>query len=388
MPDPFTNARPYLDPTFPTSGDGFSISGFKRQLQALAFLDMIPLQPRAHNPADNKIMVRGRDASGYFNPVYYGSTDQRVAFGSGDSPAFATPASSPRIDIVYVTPSGDIRIKQGTPAASPILPGLGTTSGDIPVCAVWNRPSQTKIVNFEDKDSNTGDGYIYQDLRPFLSAPLSGGGGGGASLASSAPLSATGDNAVGVGTTAARADHTHQGVHSVKIVGSGDNYGDMAFAGPTLSQGAGTIIVNVKVSFAQRQDFVNSMTPNITIDNTIPQITEGTEILSVLHTPISASNILNIRVNAMVAVSAAGTMVLALFKDSVSNAIATAELKTTNDVHPIMIDFWMVAGTTSAIRFSARIGADAVDVILGGKANAPHLGGTLSSTIVVTEYAR
>lgn len=173
MSDPFTNARPYLDPTFPSSGDSalFLIANIKRQLQALAFLDMIPLQPRAHNPADLKIMVRGRDASSYYNPIYYGSgnNDKRTFFSSGDSPAMAAPSVNPRIDIVYLTPSGDIRVVTGTEAVTPTLPGLAP-SGDtrLPICAIWQKKSMTKIVNFEDQNSNTGDGYIYQDLRPFL----------------------------------------------------------------------------------------------------------------------------------------------------------------------------------------------------------------------------
>lgn len=174
MPDPFTNARPYYDVNFPSSGDSFVtiISNIKNALQGLGFMDMIPLQPRAHSPADLKVMVRGRDASSFYNPIYWGNADQRTFFGSGDSPAMAAPASNPRIDIVYLTPSGDIRIVTGTEAASPTLPSL-SPSGDtrLPICAVWHKTTETKVVNFEDRNSNTGDGYIYQDLRPFIRFP-------------------------------------------------------------------------------------------------------------------------------------------------------------------------------------------------------------------------
>lgn len=207
---------------------------------------MLPLQPRAHSPADNKIFVRGRDASSYYNPVYYGDANQRIAINSGDSSAFSTPASNPRIDVVYITPSGDIRIQQGSEAASPSIPSL-SPSGDtrFPVCAVYNKPTQTKIVNFEDKDSNTGDGYIYRDLRPFLVQPSIGGAG---SLTSSIPLSVTGDNAVGTATTASRADHTHAGVHTAKVVGSGDIFGDIGFEGNVQQQGQRLKIVNTGYS--------------------------------------------------------------------------------------------------------------------------------------------
>lgn len=169
MPDAFNNAKPYFDVTFPTSGDTFNIAGFRNALTALAFMDAIPLQPRAHNPANMSILIRGQDSSSFFMPVYYGDADQRVSFSSGDTSTMAAPSVSPRIDIVYMTPSGDYRIQTGTEAASPTLPSLGP-SGDtrLPICAIWHKKSETKIVNFEDRNSNTGDGYIYKDLRPWL----------------------------------------------------------------------------------------------------------------------------------------------------------------------------------------------------------------------------
>ena len=173
MPDVFTNAKPYFDIQFPTSGDGFSISGFRNQFLAAAFLDFIPLKPVATGRADKKIGIRGRDASSYFNPIYYGSNNQRVFFNSGDSPAFDTPAAgNQRLDIVYINTSGDILIHKGNEVVSATtLPSFGGgTSGDerLPICAVLNKSTQNSIREFQDKDSSSGDGYIYQDLRPWL----------------------------------------------------------------------------------------------------------------------------------------------------------------------------------------------------------------------------
>lgn len=251
MPDQFTNARPYFDVTFPSSGDGFSISGTRNALGGLGFLDVIPLQPRAHNPANTSIMIRGRDASSFYNPVYYGDADQRVPFSSGDTGTFSAPSSNPRIDIVYLTPSGDLKIQQGTEAASPSLPSLAP-SGDsrFPICAVYNKVGQAKIVNFEDKDSNTGDGYIYQDLRPWMRTA----GAGSVQASSLTPLSTTGDNAAGIGSTASRYDHTHQGVHSARVIGTGDGlgnaqptamFGDVEFAGGVSQNNRRISIANI-----------------------------------------------------------------------------------------------------------------------------------------------
>ncbi len=167
--DPFQNARAGYDPSFPSSGDGFTLANFKNAFQALAFMDFLIGQPRAHTPADMKIMIRGRDASGYFRNVYWGNADQRTVLQSGDSPLMSAPAANPRYDIIYATPSGDYRIATGSEAATPNLPAL-SPSGDtrLPICAVFHKVGETKIVNFEDKDSNSGDGYIAHDLRPFI----------------------------------------------------------------------------------------------------------------------------------------------------------------------------------------------------------------------------
>ena len=235
MPDPdsFSNARPYFSVTFPSSGDAYSIAGYRNAFAGLGFLDMIPLQPRAHNPPDMRILVRGQDVSSFYNPVYAGDANSRIPFASGDISAISAPASLPRIDIVYMTPSGDYRVVTGTPAASPTLPTLAP-SGDtrFPICAIWCKPSMTKIVNFEDKDSNTGDGYIYKDLRPWIRGP----GAGAAVLTTVTPLSVTGDNAVGTAGTAARADHTHAGVHGIRKPGSSLMFGDVEIAGTDISQ--------------------------------------------------------------------------------------------------------------------------------------------------------
>lgn len=281
MPDSFTNARAYFDPTFPSSGDGFSIVGYRNAFAALAFIDHLPLQPRAHNPADNKIMIRGRDASSYYNPVYYGDGNQRVPFVSGDTTAFATPVSNPRIDIVYMTPSGDYKIAQGTEAVSPTLPTLAP-SGDsrTPICAVWNRPGQAKIVNFENKDSNTGDGYIYQDLRPWL---RTAGAGSTTLLGTTIPIAPTGDAqaTAGTATTAAKSDHVHGGVHATLVRGTGDGLGnafsnmqgDVEFAGGVSQAGRRITIVNVPMGAFRNLSVTrpSNSTVKVTFDELIMQ---------------------------------------------------------------------------------------------------------------------
>ena len=169
-------ARAVFDLTIPSSGDGFTSANFRNNYQSLYQMDLLPLRPRAHGSqaslADTGIMVLGTDASGYHQPVKMGNT--LIILTSGDITGFtAFPSANPRIDIVYISGDGVIRVTKGGEAASPSSPII---SGDvIPICHIYQKTTATKIVNFEDKDTSSSDSYIIRDVRPFLT--LSGGGG-------------------------------------------------------------------------------------------------------------------------------------------------------------------------------------------------------------------
>lgn len=273
--DQFTNARSYYDPTFPNSGDGFSISGFKNTFQGLGFMDFLPLQPRAHSPGDMRVMVRGRDTNGFYSPVYATDNNTRIFFNSGDSSAMSAPSSNPRLDIVYLTPSGDIRIVTGSEAAAPTLPTLSPSGDRMPICAVYHKVGETKIVNFEDRNSNTGDGYIYQDLRPHFYSLAQG-----TQLTNTAPVSPTGDNAVGTAGASARADHRHQGLHTIKLPGSGDLFGDVELHGDNVTQQGNRITVNgliYKEIFSDINEYFTGA-GTVVMDDTAFANTEGFQL--------------------------------------------------------------------------------------------------------------
>lgn len=394
MPDSFTNARPYFDVTFPSSGDGYSISGYRNAFSGLGFLDAIPLQPRAHSPADRKIMVRGKDASSFYNPVYFGDADQRVPFSSGDTPNFSTPASQPRIDIVYITPSGDIKVQQGTEAASPTLPSL-SPSGDsrFPICAVWNKPNQTRIVNFENKDASSGDGYIYKDLRPWMRGP----GAGAAKLTTSViPSNTTGDAQAAVGTNAeaARADHKHGGVHAIRKVGSANMQGDVEFAGdfsqsgnrltfaPTAANALSGSIVQTVYKESATEVSVSAVYNN---DDTPPLYSEGNLIISESITPSNATN--KIRVTFAAYGAAQGALNAIVFLTDATGSDPAIQINAfafaaANIRHPLSLTKTVVAGGTGAITFYIL---GAVDASVLDVAAASFWGGAAFITLTLEE---
>jgi hypothetical protein len=131
-------------------------------------------------------------------------------------------------------------------------------------------------------------------------------------------------------------------------------------------------------------------TTTIPQDNTIPQNTEGDQYMTLSYTPTSASSKLQIDVVAFGSSSANCSMVMALFQDSVANALAaTTQYNVggpTNN-YAQTLKHTMTAGTTSAILFKVRIGLDnAGTFTFNGRGGNQLFGGVGASSITVTEY--
>ena len=124
-------------------------------------------------------------------------------------------------------------------------------------------------------------------------------------------------------------------------------------------------------------------------DHSIPQTTEGSEILSVAITPTNASSILRIRVNLMVGhASAGGQVCAALFVDSSVGALAAAGQSVGNSttVESLSFEYTISAGSTSARTYKVRAGSDAAsDAFLNGNASSRIFGGVAVSSLEVEE---
>jgi hypothetical protein len=142
----------------------------------------------------------------------------------------------------------------------------------------------------------------------------------------------------------------------------------------------------VQVVNYQRQDETNVTTPYIPIDNTIPQITEGAEWLTLDITPKSSTN--KLVVNVVVPLASGATpayTAVALFKVGTSDALAVeALLPTANGFMTVPLNYWMTAGTTSTITFKVRIGVNN-GITYIGMGTASYYGARLCSSITITE---
>lgn len=131
------------------------------------------------------------------------------------------------------------------------------------------------------------------------------------------------------------------------------------------------------------------LTTAIPIDDSIPQITEGTQILSASITPSSATN----RVRAHCVIHGANStanapIAIALFRDSNANAIAVGMAYAKDNVAYAAAGsllFEEVPGDTSAHTYSIRVGAGSGTVRLNGSTSGRMFGGVGLCALVLEE---
>lgn len=122
-------------------------------------------------------------------------------------------------------------------------------------------------------------------------------------------------------------------------------------------------------------------------DDTIPQITEGNEYMTLAITPTNANNILIVAVEANAAGNIAQWMSASLFRGAGVNALSVMNSRLGGDI-PYMFSFThhAIAGSTSATTFKVRIGGDlAGTTTFNGSGGVAKYGGRLASSITITE---
>ncbi len=133
----------------------------------------------------------------------------------------------------------------------------------------------------------------------------------------------------------------------------------------------------------------DSTSTSIPLDDTAPQITEGKEYVTVSITPKNVANRLVIEAQAMVGADGNRTVVMALFQDATTDALAVnaTEVPGSASVVGLGLRFEMAAGTTSATTFRIRIGPSAGTAYVNGSSAARRFGGKAAVTLHVREVA-
>lgn len=172
------------------------------------------------------------------------------------------------------------------------------------------------------------------------------------------------------------------GVGSVTMPGAGklNVQSDIQLNGISLAHGVVQIVSDSETAYTT----LGTILP---LDNTIPQNTEGVEILAVAITPKHASSILEIDfVGSFGGFSERATA--ALFVDSTAAALNANGCTVTNSgqMNTIALKRVLVAGSTSARTYKIRAGSDvAADVFLNGDSISRQYGGICTAVLTVKE---
>ena len=226
--------------------------------------------------------------------------------------------------------------------------------------------------------------------------PYAGGGGGGGGSASVGGVGGVGGGGAG-GITSATAGtaNTGGGGGGCRSSSFGGGSGIVIIRYPT----AGQLSIITSATAGKVQQIVNVQTGAVATgtgripqDDTIPQITEGDEYMTLAITPTSATNKLLIESTAMMTVNGGTSLTMALFVGTTANALAAIGGNSNGGSvnRGMTLVHNMVAGTTSELTFRIRLGPNAAVTLAfnSGEGVGTRLyGGVCASSITITEYS-
>jgi len=147
---------------------------------------------------------------------------------------------------------------------------------------------------------------------------------------------------------------------------------------------AGSVVNSTVGTYTSNAD----LTTAIPGDDTIPQNTEGTQIISVSHTPASTTNKLRIRFNGQAAGAGAGYQIAAaIFKNSTADAIGATAVNggASGEQQQLTILCEYTPGSTSAQTIAVRVGAASGTIRMNGGPSSRYYGGVSAACLVVEE---
>jgi hypothetical protein len=133
----------------------------------------------------------------------------------------------------------------------------------------------------------------------------------------------------------------------------------------------------------------SSNAATIPIDNTTPQSSEGTELLTQAFTPKSASSTLVVDVTLVLGcTTSVDTGAIALFQDSGTDAIAANAVSLSGFADPKTLRYEVASGSTTARTFKVRAGCNTNTLLFNGvNTVGAIMNGLCQSFISITEIA-
>lgn len=157
-------------------------------------------------------------------------------------------------------------------------------------------------------------------------------------------------------------------------------------AGGTLRENADPVILQVLRRELLQTD---STASTVTLDNSVPQISEGKEFDSIQFTPLSALSQILVEFDTYAGSNNSGHVVISLFKDSDVDAIASAYVMVgvTSEIHVLALRKELASPGTSTLAFSLRFGGNGGGTAyLNRSGDGQMFGGTHVTRWKITEY--
>ena len=173
------------------------------------------------------------------------------------------------------------------------------------------------------------------------------------------------------------------------------SYGLLSNDNPSIPETAGAKLLRTQAAagvidraYAEYTTNAN-LTTVIPSDDTIPQSTEGTQILSASITPKSATSRIRWRFKGVFANSVASNGSAALFNGGANAIDATTQSATAADLNfPLALEGEYVPGSTALITLTVRVGPTAGTMRMNGTPGFGRIfGGVCKATLVVEEIA-
>lgn len=293
------------------------------------------------------------------------------------SPVFTTPALG--------TPSsGTLSNTTGFPVAQ--LAGAGAG-----VLTFLATPSSANLATAVTDE--TGSGSLVFATSPTLVTPV---------LGVATATSINGNTiTTGTGTLTLGTGKTLTASNSITIAGtdgktltvsnsatlSGTDGSTIGFGtgGTVLYQTTSGVIVNRAYGSYSTSTSLSTVIPS---DDTIPQVGEGTQIISVTITPKATTNIIRARFQCLAStITSADTVVAALFRNGGANAIATGATTTPSAGYqtPVVFEFEDSPGSTSLQTYTVRMGAGVYATYVNGTNAGRFWGGSAHATLILEE---
>lgn len=150
----------------PSGGALFSSGTVRNNFNSLYQGDLSPLRARAQDTPDLTVQVGGGLVENYYQQVWFNNNGTPSNYAGGNSPTIATPSVKPRIALLTLDRSGVLAWTYGGESDTPSAPNCPIN--EIPIAYVYERVGMTQIVNYEDRASYPSGGYLYRDIRPFM----------------------------------------------------------------------------------------------------------------------------------------------------------------------------------------------------------------------------